>query len=286
MGNLAYAQGSRLPFDGVEKRLRLNEKSPFYVNYLNGHILIKKIQQDLKSSDEYKEKFDKYFAFMSELEVTKLWLNSDEQIITMNLLDIYQSFLRYLKDKTFEDQLFNTAELSMYGPLGPFQTMAPANLVNNTLAKKIILYNLIKNKIPVRKFRLEVDSTIIWQFGDNYKQVEKLKIKQITEHGIVFSTKDEGLLQDLSETDKIRIYMNLNCLKGGQFDSNIFYSDHKNDIFEIDQDKVTRCLSFNSFLSDEIHFFCRFKNFDKYPELSILQNFVSESEEKLSQIIF
>ncbi len=274
--------GDFLPLSSLENKIKLNKNFPFTLKYSDGKNIISKIQRDIKNSEVYAQEFNNYFSFINDLSNTKFWIQKENNIFPMTLMDLYQAFLQFIKSGEFEDQLYNVSDISMYGPLGPFKPVALIKMINKSLADKIILYNIIKNKLPTRKFRLNINQQVAIQFGNNFCKVEDINLKQITEHGIVLSLRDDIILPEIEQSEKLRVYLSLNFLDGITGTDNMFYSDYKDDMYTIDQSNIKYYLSYNSFESNEVYFFCRFNHLKGNKDIFRLGEFVRQTEKDLS----
>ena len=159
MKNSNVAQGLSWPLAEVisgkwDQHYELDKNAPLYFKLLDNSKIIKKIQHNLKSDEELLHLYKYQLNFTHELEKLNVWVKSEGNIIKMNVLDIYASFLKFMKDKSFEDQLFNSNEVSFIGALGPFKHMALVDCLNENVLNKYLFTQIISNKLPTRRLRI------------------------------------------------------------------------------------------------------------------------------------
>jgi hypothetical protein len=228
---------------------------------------LKQFQQDLKMDPKLKDMYAHQFHFLEDLKLKKFWLRLDEIVVQMTLFDVYSSFLRFLRDKTFEDELYDINEISFVGPAGPFEETSLIECMNENTIDKMIFNSLLKNKLPMRGFRVHTEGKVLINFGEDLFDSATLNVKQITESGILFSSYDDTLLDTVTKGDMIKFHMDTRPLKTfiendlkmpEKLDRDFFYTTDELRYFYIEEKNLHKTLSYKSGKTNEIFFFCRF----------------------------
>lgn len=248
------------------KLYKIDQNTPLYFKLMDNTSLTKNIREKLKSNPEFSALFNEQLEFITRQKNQELWVKLDEQIIKMTLLDLYHAFLRSLKDKSYEDQLFNVNDVSFMGPLGPFSQMPLIQCLNDRLINKFIFSHIIQNKLPARNMRLITEGEVIVSYGKQMDLVSKLNVKQITDTGILFSTQDEYVIEDMSKSEVVQFYMtseHIQKFADNNFQSkhvvkDLFYTEDELRYFYVEESKLQRGLSYRSDETNEFFLFVRY----------------------------
>jgi hypothetical protein len=251
------------------KVYKIDQNAPFSFKMMDNHVFMQNIQQELKTNSEFKEVFSDRLGFLAELKATDVWLKVDEDIFPMKLIDVYTSFVKNLKDQSFDDQLFNCNEISFIGPMGPFKVIPLAECLNESILDKFIFNSLLKAKLPSRRMRILTSGPVGVVHGQEMDQFDEVEIKQITDNGILFSSKNAMVVNDFSNSDLLKFHIDTRQLKKFvdnnlrmplELKDNFFYSEDDLRYFFIEEVKVKRNLSYKSGEEDEFFLFCRFSD--------------------------
>ncbi|MBD66063.1 MAG: hypothetical protein CME62_12705 [Halobacteriovoraceae bacterium] len=250
------------------KEYKIDQNAPFSFSLKDCSSITKFIQSEVKSVTDIHTQYLENLSFEARQSQVKLWVKLTDQIIQMSLLDVYQCFLKYLKDQSFEDQLFNVNEVSFLGPTGPFTNISLINCLNERLINQFIMSGLISNKLPTRKYRVKTHSILLVEFGEQMEHRTTFAMKQITDTGILFSTKDDLAVQELSKSDVVKFYMDTrglkdfvnNNLQTTHQKNDFFYSENQLRYFFIEENKIQKNLSFQSNETNEYFLFCRYRH--------------------------
>lgn len=300
MENLKFKKAKKWPITEVEAgkgicSYRINENAPFTFKLYDNSSLVKHLQTQAKESEAKQENYSPSVADVKNLKTTKLWIkNGDESLITLTLLDVYNTLIKHLKHKGSEDHLFNLNEVSFIGPLGPFKEMALIECINDQLVDQFVFKNVLANKLPSRKFRIHVEDKVLIQYGEELKKFCTLNIKQITDTGILFSSNDDVLLNELNSGDMVKFYINLKNLKNfiandlkheEKIDSSYFYTEDELSFFFVKEKNIVKSLSFKSSLNNEVFFFCRFHHMLESEAPNIFGSFVEKVKHYMHKFI-
>ena len=273
---------------------KISDNAPFYFKFNDNQKIIQKIQNKLKTSQEYKELFKHQLKFSKDIKQTKVWIQQGEKILPMNLEDVYNAFTIFLKNGDYEDQLFNTSDVSFIGPMGPFKSIALIQCLNEELIEKFIFSYLVSNKLPLRKLRIHTEGNIKLQCGNDLNINTMVNIKQITDSGILFSSHEDLLLEALSQGEIAKFYIDTRSLKefmGNEFicetdkGNNFFYTDDELRYFFIEEKNIVKTLSYKSAETNEVFLFCRYPHMLESDVSRIFMEFTSKLKAYFDEII-
>lgn len=273
---------------------QINNHAPFYFKLNDSHVLMQSIQKQLKENNQINQVYSYQLHFMEDLKKRKFWMKlSEMEIIQMSVYDVYMSLLKHIKDQSFEDELFNSYEISFIGPLGPFKHSSLIECLNTDLIDKFVFADLLKNRLPLRRMRIRTNGLVDTRYGIDEQYSQKLNICQITDSGILFSTKNDIFINNLESVDFLKVMINTNHLKDF-IDSNftktfaenedLFYTDNVLKYFYIDASKIQKSLSFKSVKSNEYFLFCRYVDMKESECPSVFMEFVSKLKDYFHSI--
>jgi hypothetical protein len=268
-----------------EKSFRPFANFPLDLHWADARILIEKVRAEAKFGDE-KFYHEKQFAIgtVESLKKVPIWLKNGDYVIPMTMFDIYSSLGQFIKKEAMEDELFNCHEISFIGPSGPFKNMPLINCVNEQTLNIYLHWMVMVNKLPQRAFRLNTKGHVAADFiAQDQTDSNLLNVEQITDSGILLSSKNDFLLERTESIEELKVYFNtekmLDAVKSEKNRSDeIFFSKDKLHYFKISKSKLITKLKYNSHHSGEFFLFCRY--FDMYesevPE--IMKDFTSETK--------
>ncbi len=264
----------------------LGTNSPFWYKLNDSAFLMQKVQQEIRSNDYLREVFQKQLACGGQLSKIKLWLNMDGQSLPMSIMDIYNALLEHLKNGSFEAQLYDSYEVSFVGPLGPFKTMTLLQCLNDDLIEKFIFSHVFQNKLPTRSFRLHTQGKVKVECGADLEVNSHLNVKQITDNGILFSTNEDLLLELFEQGELVRFFIDstnihrfmTNGLKVDGMPQDMFYTEDSLRYFFIETRDIIKSLSYKSAFTNEVFFFCRYKNMLESDVSNVFPEFINEAK--------
>ncbi|MAX67819.1 MAG: hypothetical protein QF441_05230 [Bacteriovoracaceae bacterium] len=272
---------------------KVDKNAPFYFKINDNATLMNSVREAIKKNQDFSFLFNHAETYINKLKDIRVWLKLDDQVIQMNVYDIYIGLMRHFRDSSFEDQLFNSNEISFVGPLGPFKHMTLVECLNSNVVGKFIFTHVLRNKIPARKLRVYTKGKILIQFGSDYDISEYIEIRQITDTGILFSSKNDILLNTLEKSEMIKFYIcteslshfMTNDLSQAQAVDDFFYTNNELRYFYIKEDKVSKTLSYRSGEDNEIYFFCRYHDMLESDTSEIFRSFVQKMNMYFSALV-
>lgn len=272
----------------------IDENAPLYFKVNDNYKLIKKLQVQLKDDADLNRLFNYQHVFSDDLKKVHLWLRSDENIIPMTLFDIYTGLLKHLKDNSYEDQLFNSNEVSFIGPLGPFKHMPLIECLNDDLIDKFIFSQIMKNKLPTRKLRVHTHGKIRIEFGDNFDTFANIEIRQITDSGILFSSKDDLILNTIAKSEFVKFFIDTRHMSEFLENDLKMLEDKKEDFFFtkddlryffIEEKNVVKSLSYKSGINNEVFLFCRYHHMLESDVPNVFYEFTQKIKEYFKELL-
>lgn len=265
---------------------QLFEKAPIYFHWSNSAAGTKFVQNMARENEMLDQSLRAIWHRLSELKNVQLWLKTREHIIPMNLFDVYLTLVGHLKKQDQEDNLFNCHEVSFIGPEGPYRETTLVQLLNRHTYYEFIYYYLIKNKLPLRDYRLFVSGAVVLQFGPNLCYSTVVNVRQLTSSGVLFSSKDEQLLEKVSSGPLLKFMAmsdHLSQIKNGcsTFTANkadLFFTTDVCNFFSIVESRVMKSLSFESGISGEYFLYCRYHDMTDGEFPDVAKDFVEYSK--------
>jgi hypothetical protein len=250
-----------------EKHLNLFDDLPLRLHWSDSKILMDKVRKSVKAGED-KFQHEKISALeaIDNLKKFPVWIKNQHHIIPMTLLDVYHTMALFIKKDVMEDELYNVTEISFVGPAGPFKEMSLIDCINPDTLQIFLHWQVLNNKLPQRAFRLNTRGHVMAQLlgqnsGDNNYL---LKVDQITDSGILFSSTHDGLLANIDKTTSLKFYFdsqkvtNVLSQQDKFIGDDLYYTDNKLLYFKIDQEKIIKKLKYNSHQSGEFYLFCRY----------------------------
>lgn len=280
----------------LDHLIKINQKlSPFGVLPITMHWsdsakLIKLFQSRIKSDEHFQMAINILENKFNALKNEKIWLKKEDIILTMSLYDVYLTLIQHLKNDQFEDQLFNSQDVSFIGPTGPFMNITMIELVRNQFFNDFLYFNILKNKIPQRSFRLHTSGEIIIQFGKDMEQFSKVEVCQLTDNGVLFSCMDDLVLENSSHglvvkfmIDTSNIYQLLEGKKlNSPNESKLYYTTDELKYFTIDQNKLIKSLSYDSGISGKFYLFARYVHMKDSDLPNVFKQFVEQMKKAVN----
>ncbi len=262
---------------------------PFYFKLDDQFKFIQKIQGELKQNDVLKNHLSHQMSSIQELKKVKIWLKTDDNILNMSLFDIYQGMVKHLRDGSFEEQLYNCNDISFIGPLGPFTPMSLVEVVNDDLLEKFVFLEVLQNRLPLRRFRLHTDGKVKLKCAADLEMSAIVNLKQITNSGLIFSTKQDLLLQYLEQGEIVKFFIdtrnihkiNINGFHASKKIDEFFYTEDELRYFYIESKRIIKTLSYKSSFNNEIYLYCRYHDMLESDVPRVFEQFVSHSSQEL-----
>jgi len=300
MNSLNKINGNlRLVGDDIKELLEFSKPSklyaplknyPFYLHWSNSDKLTKKIKSSLK--DEYIDVTENYNQFLDkfeELKAVPIWLKVEDKILPMKLYDIYQTFIDFIHKDKFEEQLFCNQEVSFIGPCGPFMNTSLIDFINKYTLNDLIGLKVLTNKIPQRKIRLATEGKVIMYYGDQLTDSSIMYVRQITDGGILFSSKNDLLLDTISSGELVKFLIDTTeiskIINGDQEDNienrDLYFTTENLRYFFIEERKISKNLGYDSSKTGEFYFFCRYHDMLESDAPNIFREFINQFNQNL-----
>ena len=273
----------------TSQSFKLDEGANFSFRISDNTRLLNTTREILKSDSSIAKKFDSYLKIDDQMSSTPIWMKlEDESILSLTLKDIYQSFIKYLKNSEAEDHFFNSYEVSFLGPLGPYQYISLVECINEDLLSKFLLNQLLKNKLPARALRVRTDQVVGVTFGKEQKLRSEIKLKQITDTGLLFQTDDDFLVNNMQSGQFLKFYLdtkNFEKFCQSNFEElpskadQLFYTREENKYFSIEEAKLVKSLGFKSSVDNSYHLFCRYNHILEDQSVKPFKDFADQLKE-------
>lgn len=272
-----------------ESNFNLLNDIPLNLHWANSRALIEKVKYETKYGEETFSN-EKQFAIgvVESLKNVPVWLKNSEFVIPMSMFDIYNCLGQYIKKEAMEDELFNSQEISFIGPTGPFKHMPMINCINAQTLNIFIHWMVMTNKLPQRDFRLMTSGHVAAEFKQEKETTKNLlKVGQITDTGILFSSSDDFLLETIEKSQAVKVFFNTDKIfQALQSDSknrseDLFFSNDQLHYFKIDQEKIIKKLKFNSHNSGEFFMFCRYYDMLESEVPELMKKFTKDTKKIL-----
>lgn len=264
---------------------------PIMLHWSDSAKLTKVFQLKIKNDEDFFNLILSFDEKFKKLNHEKIWLKKEDMIISMSVYDIYHTLINHLKNSDYEDQLFNSQEVSFVGPTGPFMDITMVELVTQSLFKEFLYFNILKNKVPQRSFRLHTQGEVVVQFGRDLEQFSKVDVCQITDNGVLFSCKDDLVLENLSHGPLVKFHIdtkNIYKLMEGKAhkvsnSENLFTPTCELQFFTTEYEKVIKTLSYDSGMSGKFYLFVRYVHMKESDLPSIFKQFVEQVKDVVNQ---
>ena len=286
-----HLKDSTFDFNNLEIGTQLYQKTPVFYHWSNCSVGTKFLQFSAKQHSELDTTINDVWLKIQQLKDVSIWLKSGDHIIPMNMFDVYATVMTHLRKSNQDDNLFNGHEISFIGPSGPYKHTTLVQLINKTLYQDFLYFYLIKNKLPLRQFRLFVEGNVVVQYGNGHRYSGVLKVKQLTDNGILFSTKDDDFVQKVDHCDKVKFIALTDHLselitspdEGGKSlkNNDLFFTTDSMQFFTVEADKIIKSLSFDSGISGDFFLFCRYCDMKESNFPDVTKKFIEQSKLKI-----
>lgn len=266
------------------KKLQPFGNLPINFHWSDSAKLIKMFQYKIKNDESFYQSLKLIKDNLDHLKSENIWLKKDDQIITLSVYDVYFTLVKHLKSNEYEDQLFNSQEVSFVAPTGPFMNITMVELITQDAFKEFLYFNILKNKMPQRSFRLHTKGEIVMQFGSSMNSYSIVNLCQITDNGVLFSCSDELVLEELNHCELVKFYIDEGYIKdlmiGKSFDHNdlvnLFSTNDKSKYFLTGSDKVIKSLSYDSGISGKFFLFIRYVHMKESDLPHVFKQFIDQ----------
>jgi len=271
---------------GLDKCIKINPNYPISLHWMNEPKTCSMIKNEINIADSMLNiEFERINKQLNQLRNVSLWLKVNESIISLTAYDLYESLFSHLRSGTFEDQLFNSQDISFVSPAGPFKCLTLVECINHDTFDKFLYVKTIQNKLAQRSFRLNTKGKVTTYYGDFFQEKCSVELEQITDSGFLFSSSDETFLEVIQDQFQLKFQMNISFLDNYFNPKNIdvaedpFYTNNSFNSFSINQCHVTTNLKFDSALTGKFYLFCRFEQINEKDFSSSIRSFIKKFKE-------
>lgn len=280
---------SAFDLNNLEIGTQLYQNTPVYYHWSNCAKGTQFIQNTSKNSELLSQTIEQVWKKLLQLKEVPIWLKTTEHIIPMSMFDVYVAVMGHIRKNDQEDNLFNVHDISFVSPSGPYKQTTLIQLINKSLYQDFVYYYLLKNKLPMRSFRLFVEGKVVLQYGKSHQYSSVIKVRQLTENGVLFSSNDDDLLERIELGQALKFIVlsdnikELTKCEDKQLKANLdlFYTTDSMQYFLVETDKVTKALSYDSGISGEFYLFCRYIDMKESEFPNIVKDFLDISKKKL-----
>lgn len=265
-----------------------NPKFPISLNWMNEPKTCLKIKKEIKLENSYFNlAYKKLNKQLDQLKNINIWLKVNSNIIPMTAYDLYETLFNHLKTANFEDQLFNSQNISFISPAGPYKSLTLVECIHKETFDKFLSVKTVQNKLAQRCFRLNASGKIKTYYGDFFQEESSLDLEQITESGLLFSSSDEKLLELVEEQYQLKFQMSIKYLdyyfdqQACEIPENPFCSESSLEFFTMNQKDISKNLKFDSAMTGKFYLFCRFEKIIEKEFADSIRKFICEFKSKL-----
>jgi hypothetical protein len=263
---------------------------PITFHWADSSKLTRSMQSSLKLDNSLQVTLQQLEYKFHELQQIMLWVKNHDSIIPMSLYDVYMTMMAHLKKGEFEDQLFNSQELSFIGPTGPYKFSTMVELLNKSTFNEFVFYSILKNKLPHRGFRLHTQGQVMMQFGQHLDQVTMLKIQQITDNGVLFASRDELLLDNMTKGEVCKFMLDttaISRLLDGHYPEDpgqdLFFTSNDLRYFVVKQTDIIKSLGYDSAITGEFYLFIRYSHMHDSELPVVFKTFIQTVKKNILQ---
>jgi hypothetical protein len=249
--------------------------------------VIRALQSEIKSGGHLTKCISELDTRLMGLNQKTLWIKNKETIFPMSIYDVYLTLMAHLKKGDFEDVLFDGHEISFISPSGPYKNSTVVELVSRRTFQDFVHYHVLKNKLHHRGFRLHTRGNVKMLYGADLENSTLLEIKQITDNGVLFSSRDEVLLDSVTHGEQVKVLIDTSkvCeLLDGKDVTNhqdLFFTNNELRYFNVHTKDIISSLSYDSALTGEFYLFIRYWHMQESELPSVFNDFINYSKDKL-----
>lgn len=264
-------------------------RSPMHFMWSDFDEFCQHYSQKLSMQGDFAKMYEAKIKEISLLKNIPVWVKKDSKIFTTHLFDIYESHL-YQKS-IFDHDSTAPLDISFISPSGPFKKMAITDCLNIQNYQDFVFISLLKNKLPLREFRLRFNSRLLFEAGANFEKTLLGDLCQITTKGMLFKVKGPEFFKALKDTSAIRLLMNTQILESSRhcntwkelkshvetWPNHPLYTQNKVDAFLVDPKLIQLAQRFDYGRTSEIYFFVTFDHLTSTHQIMVkkIQNFLS-----------
>jgi hypothetical protein len=233
----------------VDKKYQINAGSPFTFCGADSKEIVDTVRSLRRSQNSRTDQ---------TLTGQTWWIESEFGIQKLESNHIYSQLLKIISKKSDDGFLYNSSRISTKGPEGEFTWMSPVQLLDSGIFRRFLLSELLKSRVPQRRSRVHLNSSLYMQVQDEACEID---FKQITNTGILLSTKNPYVLEAIENSDIIQIFLDTTHLARSidsnlryQFSEDQFRTEDRLRYFYVDTSCLKKGLSFES--DSEFFIFC------------------------------
>ena len=150
---------------------------------------------------------DKLHFLWEELDKYKeisVWLSSKDRLVESNLFDLYTAYL----DPRVRISWFGKDEemlISMANSSGPYIALSSMRWFSKTIYRSFVYHKILTERMRLRSFRLGVDIPVKLTFDKYNMNSTDLRIKQLSETGILFLINERSSFIRLMASPYLRV---------------------------------------------------------------------------------
>ena len=249
--------------------------------------IIRALQSEIKHNSHLSNVVSQIDEKLMKLNKQNFWLKNKEIIFPMSVYDIYLTLMSHLKKGDFEDVLFDGQEISFISPGGPYKSSTLVGLISKNTFQDFVYYQVLKNKLHHRGFRLHTRGNVKMIYGQDMECSTLLEIKQITDNGVLFASKDEFLLDTITHGEQVKILVDTSKVCQLIEDKNVtnhqdlFYTNDELRYFITNTKDIISSLSYDSAITGEFYLFIRYWHMQESELPSVFNDFIGHSKNKL-----
>ncbi len=248
------------------------------------------VKAQLENQPDLLKDYQAREAGLNRLSLIPVWIKTPGKVLEISMYDLYEKYIMGQLLYAGGIDPFKPVEVSFISGTGPFKGMSVVECFNKATYKDFVLVHLLKGKLPRRNFRIRLKSKILVEFGPGFNGAQVLSLEQLTMDGLLLSLESELFSGRISESEKLRFYIDARMLKEcvgkdqkalethlSNYAFNLLYSAKKEDACECLMTDFSIQSSFDFLKSNQIFMFIPYgKLAVRNPEcVASIQSFVT-----------
>ncbi len=267
----------------LNKTIKINERFPLELHWSDYPALTKQLKSEMKSG-KYSHQLNSLNAELEKLKNVPLWLNLDDSILKLSAFDLYHTLCMHFKNGDYEDQLFNSQEISFVSPAGPFKHLSLVECIHEKTLEAFLYKNILQNNLAQRSFRLKTKGSALLSFGQFHEESLRVNVEQLTENGILFSSDNYRLLEVIDDEQYFKVQMTTKHIgeyfnSESKFDASkedLFFSNSLTESFRVNSTSLIKTLKYDSTDTGKFYLYCRYKDMQDNDHAKKYSEFISE----------